>query len=226
MKLMADPKGFLARWSQRKRKAAKQNCAEGPNDSEAPQWAGLGVPSARRGANAAGPAGDAGKTIEPAFDISQLPPLESITAKTDMRPFLAPGVPVEIARAALRRVWTADPAIRDHIGLSENSWDFNVPGSMLGFGPLQMTEALKQAVNRIVQAPVEPEQRCQTKTADHLLPLERPNNLEAAPDSPAQNGDQPQNREGAAQKPTDVAVQANYARMLCRKRQGGALPDS
>ena len=37
----------------------------------------------------------------------------SITAATDIRAFLAPGVPAELTRAALRRAWTADPAIRD-----------------------------------------------------------------------------------------------------------------
>jgi hypothetical protein len=36
--------------------------------------------------------------------------------------------------AALRRAWSADPAIRDFIGLSENSWDFNAPDGVPGFG--------------------------------------------------------------------------------------------
>ena len=50
---------------------------------------------------------------------------ESIVAESDVRAFLAPGVPPELTRAALRRTWSADPKIRDFIGLSENSWDFN-----------------------------------------------------------------------------------------------------
>jgi hypothetical protein len=54
-----------------------------------------------------------------------LPPIESIGDKSDIRGFLAPGVPVELTRAALRHAWVADPTIHDFVGLSENSWDFN-----------------------------------------------------------------------------------------------------
>ena len=36
-------------------------------------------------------------------------------------------MPEDLARVALRRAWATDPAIRDFIGLSENSWDFNAP---------------------------------------------------------------------------------------------------
>ncbi|TIY05569.1 MAG: DUF3306 domain-containing protein, partial [Mesorhizobium sp.] len=42
-----------------------------------------------------------------------------------------------LKRAALRRMWSLDPAIRDHIGPSEYAWDFNRPGSMAGFSPLK-----------------------------------------------------------------------------------------
>ena len=61
---------------------------------------------------------------ESPFGAAILPPIGSIGAASDIRPFLAPGVPVDLTRAALRRAWSTDPAIRDFIGLSENSWDF------------------------------------------------------------------------------------------------------
>jgi hypothetical protein len=61
------------------------------------------------------------------LDLANLPPIESIGSGSDIRPFLAPGVPAALARAALRRAWSTDPAIRDFIGLSENSSDFNEP---------------------------------------------------------------------------------------------------
>ena len=57
----------------------------------------------------------------------ELPPVESIDAATDIRAFLNKGVPQDLTRAALRRAWSSDPAIRDFIGLSENSWDFTAP---------------------------------------------------------------------------------------------------
>jgi len=70
---------------------------------------------------------------EALFDFVNLPPIQSIGAGTDIRPFLALGVPEDLTRAALRRAWSADPAIRDFIGLSENSGDSNAPAGVPQF---------------------------------------------------------------------------------------------
>jgi Protein of unknown function (DUF3306) len=70
------------------------------------------------------------------FGRANLPPIESIGTGSNIRPFLASGVPADLTRAALRRAWSTDPAIRDFVGLSENSWDFNAPGGVPGFGCL------------------------------------------------------------------------------------------
>jgi hypothetical protein len=75
------------------------------------------------------------------FDAASLPTIESIGAESDIRAFLETGVPDDLARAALRRVWSLDHTIRDFVGLSENSWDFNAPGAMAGFGPIEGEEA-------------------------------------------------------------------------------------
>ena len=74
------------------------------------------------------------------FDPASLPTIESVGAESNIRAFLEAGVPDDLARAALRRVWSLDPAIRDFVGLSENSWDFNAPGAMAGFGPIDGEE--------------------------------------------------------------------------------------
>jgi hypothetical protein len=66
---------------------------------------------------------------ESLFDAQNMP-IASIGAASDSRPFLASGVPEDLTRAAFRRAWSADPAIRDFIGLSENSWDFNAASSL------------------------------------------------------------------------------------------------
>ena len=42
-------------------------------------------------------------------------------------------MPAELTRAALRRAWVSDPAIRDFIGIAENQWDFNDPEAIPGF---------------------------------------------------------------------------------------------
>lgn len=70
---------------------------------------------------------------------------------TDVTAFLRSGIPPELTRAALRRAWLADPAIRDFVGLAENAWDFNDPNAMPGFGPLDCSQAeLAALVDRIV----------------------------------------------------------------------------
>jgi hypothetical protein len=78
----------------------------------------------------------------PAFDPASLPPIESIVADSDIRQFLQAQVPEELTRAALRSAWTADPAIRDFVGIAENQWDFNDHAAMSGFGPLEATNYL------------------------------------------------------------------------------------
>jgi len=147
---MNDPEGFLTRWSRRKQDAAKDDSglepkhdeAAAPTQGERAQGEDKDKETSRV---AAVPKGDA---AAPAFDLSKLPPIEAITATTDIRPFLAPGVPAELTRAALRRVWVADPAIRDYIGLSENAWDFTAPG-VPGFDLSPPTGDLKRMVAQI-----------------------------------------------------------------------------
>jgi hypothetical protein len=75
------------------------------------------------------------------FDPASLPSIGSITADTDIVAFLKSDVPMELTRAALRRAWTGDPAIRDFIGIADNQWDFNDPNGISGFGPLDATES-------------------------------------------------------------------------------------
>jgi hypothetical protein len=88
-----------------------------------------------------------------AFDPTTLPPIESISASSDIRAFLAPGVPEGVKRAALRRAWVIDPAIRDFIGVAENQWDFNKPDSIPGFGSLELTPELCRMVAGLFSDP-------------------------------------------------------------------------
>lgn len=120
---MSEAENFLSRWARLKREAA-----ETPDDA-APDTPATGAdePTAEAIAPPA-------PKLE--FDLATLPPIESITAATDIRAFLAPGVPPELTRAALRRAWVADPTIRDFVGIAENQWDFNDPEGIPGFGAL------------------------------------------------------------------------------------------
>jgi TorA maturation chaperone TorD len=115
---MTEPRNFVARWSRLKR-AVPARGEVGPSE--------MPVPSAT-----AGPDAPAASTVDPA----SLPPIDTITAATDIRAFLAAGVPADLARAALRRAWASDPIIRDFIEVADNQWDFTDPKAMAGFGPL------------------------------------------------------------------------------------------
>jgi hypothetical protein len=143
---------FLSRWSRRKQAAAQATeQAKSPPQAEnaaAPEHAaGPSEPESRDPSGASQHAPD---PVPPAFDPASLPPIESISAETDIRAFFAAGVPAELTRAALRRVWSSDPKIRDFVGLADYDWDFNAPGSMAGFGPLEGADALRAQVARWV----------------------------------------------------------------------------
>lgn len=130
-----DDDDFLSRWSRRKQAAA----AEAKRARDVPPEQQPAAPP------------QSAATAEPEFDVSTLPPIDQITAITDVRDFLRSGVPVELTRAALRRAWSADPAIRDFVGLAENAWDFTAPDTIPGFGPLEASpEEIRRLVDRIV----------------------------------------------------------------------------
>jgi hypothetical protein len=147
---MSERETFLTRWSRRKRTAAASQLEAEPREGSDP--GALPLPDGEREPPelAGGSSAQTRHKAEPVVDLAKLPPVDSITAKSDVSAFLAPGVPVELTRAALRRAWAVDPAIRDFIGLSENSWDFNAPGAIAGFGPLAMTDELRDRIAQFV----------------------------------------------------------------------------
>src|SRR6478672_4525955 len=133
-------KGFLERWSRKKIDAEREASAK-----DASSLAEVRPPE-RHTDDAKTPDKAAPK---PEFDLASLPSLDSITAVTDIRAFLTPGVPTDLARAALRRAWAADPAIRDFKGLAENAWDFTDPTAMPGFGALPPGTDIKKMLAQI-----------------------------------------------------------------------------
>jgi hypothetical protein len=117
---MSEHEDFLSRWSRLKRESGTEESSEEKRTVDT-------VPGTDMSSAAA-------------FDVAGLPPIESIVADSDIRPFLADGVPAELTRAALRSAWAADPAIRDFIGIAESQWNFNDPAAIPGFGPLGVAE--------------------------------------------------------------------------------------
>jgi len=216
---MSDPAdravGFLRRWSRRKQMAETR-----PRGRSAPP----------ESADAeAGPPADAGAQAQPglpAFDPATLPPIDSITATSDIRAFLAPGVPEELTRAALRRVWMTDPAIRDFVGLAENQWDFTKPDGVPGFGALELTPELRRMLARFVgeQTELPPpggEQDKPMAEAPESLPRPVTDAAEDANPAPAKASPALRHVDAALQTSREEAATAPAQR---HSRHGGALP--
>jgi hypothetical protein len=232
---MSDRETFLARWSHRKHAAAAQAVESptvpAPAASEEPVEGREPAErtTARRGDDVAS-AATGSDAVEPPFDPASLPPIESISADTDIRAFLAPGVPPELARAALRRAWAADPKIRDFVGLADYDWDFNAPGSMAGFGPLEMTEGLSEIAAWIIGPP--PVAKSAASAAESSDLLEQVGSrgeshpggfIHDMPEPEADGGDPSSERPpvAAGQSPPDAAEKSQ---LVVRPRHGGALP--
>ncbi len=208
---MSDPKDFLARWSQRKLSP------EAPKSE--PEQNRTALPAAKTDVPAA---------PEPEFDIASLPSLESIGATSDIRAFLQRGVPATLTRAALRRAWSSDPAIRDFVGLSENSWDFNAPDSIPGFGSLDADEVRQMAARFFGE--LTEESTAQTAVPEPESAKSIQNSAEfkpatAEPDNKPESVSTPEEH-----RPVDVAAQqekpdAPDEGVPSPRRHGSALPE-
>ena len=216
---------FLARWSRRKQEAK----------------AGHAEPAPEEAAEAHRPALSDRAAAEPApleTDLSNLPPIESIDAATDITAFLRKGIPQELSRAALRRAWSADPAIRDFVGLAENAWDFNDPNAMAGFGPLdysaeQVDALVRRIVGGVVQAaeslpnPLAEAAEDAARSAPAEAGFEQSSNPVKAITEPRPFGEfaaaeLPSN--SAASQPVAASVAASEETPLRHRTHGGALP--
>jgi Protein of unknown function (DUF3306) len=155
---MSGEESFLQRWSRRKQ--AHQSPLREGSASEAREE---DVGSAEENRVAAEPLSAPTQSAVP--PPTPVPPIETIGQGTDISPFLAAGVPEEITRAALRRAWSTDPAIRDFVGLSENFWDAPVAGGGIpGFGTLTIDEA-RNLLARLTGPSEEPDQKQQDPPA-------------------------------------------------------------
>jgi hypothetical protein len=142
---MSEPEDFLSRWSRRKREVAEEAAAE----TAKPEASSAAEASASAGSEnePASQTAEVRDAEQPAFDISKLPSIAEITAETDIKPFLAAGVPAHLTQAALRKLWVTDPKIRDFIEIAENQWDFNA-GNIPGFD-YSLPENAKELVAQI-----------------------------------------------------------------------------
>jgi hypothetical protein len=158
------PENFVSRWARLKRSSDAPRRAD--SQSRGPLDA---VASA--GTEATSGHGQDDDLIGEPFDPASLPSIETIAANTDIRGFLQGRVPAELTRAALRRAWASDPAIRDFIGIAENQWDFNDPTAMPGFGPLRASDDLRALLAYALGRHGDPAEGTETPVSAAAKPL-------------------------------------------------------
>ena len=138
---MNDPENFINRWSRRKHEAASE-------DAEPKKARSEGAAASRSDEETKPKSGELEAPV-PEFDISSLPPIESISAETDITAFMRTGVPETLKHAALRRAWASDPVIQDFVGLNENFWDAAGPDGISGFGDLDPNLDVRRMVSEL-----------------------------------------------------------------------------
>lgn len=241
--------GFLARWSRLKRGGGEEGrgpapatpSAKPPAPAAASQAAPLAPPRAAP-APAPPPAPGRAPDAEPEIDLASLPPVESLTAESDITVFLRKGVPAALRNAALRRIWSLDPAIRDFIGPADYAWDWNTPGATPGYaaeiasGP--DVEALADRILGLAREPSRPKAQAArdpspASASGDAAPLDGGDGPSASPPAssvrlsdaptPMPQAEQPP-ADAATTEPAGAAPRDPARRPPQRPRHGGAVP--
>jgi len=148
-----EDKGFLARWSQRKRDAGKTEAERTAPDAAAQP--------------AVQPPEPTTSEAEPPFDLDSLPKPDELTANTDMTVFFKKGVPESIRNAALRKSWALDPAIRNYVNPAlDYAYDWNTPGGVPGSGELAPGTDIARMVAQVMGIKESPAQAVDKRDVD------------------------------------------------------------
>jgi Protein of unknown function (DUF3306) len=141
--------GLLSRWSRRKLQAERARTGGSSSAQMTPtEESSSEVPENRARLD--------GQDVEALPELSaeelvRLPDVEDLTAASDLTQFLRKGVPTALRNAALRRMWTLDPAIRDYLSEArEYAYDWNTPDGVPGSGPLLASDNVEAMLRRVV----------------------------------------------------------------------------
>ncbi|HEY6700773.1 MAG TPA: DUF3306 domain-containing protein [Pseudolabrys sp.] len=214
---MSDEENFISRWSRRKREAADE--AAQPEKADPAQIDASEEPGPGSQTSTASSSKE--------FNVSSLPPIETIGAGTDITAFMQPGVPGALRHAALRRVWAADPAIRNFVGLNENYWnDAAGAAAAPGFGDLDPGVDVKRMVSELFgdSAPEKPERESQAMSTTPAVVSEQV--VGQTDQKPLPTQERIESTEAPA---TEVAAVHNepegQSTRSAIRRHGGALPE-
>ncbi|SMF55618.1 Protein of unknown function [Tistlia consotensis] len=127
--------GALARWSRLKRREATE---ERPaTAAEASVEPPAGDPAETDAPMAAEPV--APDAVEEEVDLSTLPDVESLGYESDFTPFLRQGVPEELQRLALRKLWSSSPVLANIDGLNDYDLDYDKTDPLKRVGEFLMS---------------------------------------------------------------------------------------
>jgi len=213
---MNDPDNFLSRWSRCKRQAD-----EDKEKNETGETVAAPAPENQQGKPAA-----PGAAPTPEFDVESLPPIETISAETDITAFMRTGIPETLKHAALRRAWASDPVIRDFVGLNENFWDAAGPDGIPGFGDLDPNLDVRRMVSELFgetpRQDTQPVLEADRVADSSALPTD---NLPEAADPPQATlppaEELPQRNENAA---AQIEPSESVPEKKISRRHGGAMP--
>lgn len=248
--------GFLGRWSRLKRRNEPGETTEGSAQEPA------GAASAGENTAPAAPTADdaeagtrpVGTAAADLPELPELPSLDSITATTDMRVFMHPAVPDSVRNAALRKLWSVDPAIRDFVSPAlDYAYDWNTPGGAPGYGALGVGDDVARMLSEAIKGfsrPAEPreedtrqpEEAPRDGTSPDALPPHAPPvtlvaqdefgaTSEARGEDPADPPDpvrvttqEPQRPSLRQGPPAEAEARPDILPAGARRRHGGALP--
>ena len=181
---MAD-EGFLQRWSRRKAEARTEPKTPEPAEDAAPEREQ--VP---RAADPQDPAGSSGvraaDDADGAVDREALPDIDTLTYESDFTPFMRKGVPAELRKRALQRLWRSNPTLANLDGLVEYGDDYTKIGTT------------KQVVRTAYQVGRGMLERLQPKAPDEPAPAGEPTTADTGRPDPTS--------EPAAPPPAEVAA--------------------
>ena len=181
---MTGAEPFIKRWSRLKN--------ERRDEAEAAPEAETGAKPAQQAK--ATPGHDA-KSSPPAEAgdpkvIAALPPIESLGEHSDYSPFMREGVPMPLRLAALRKLWTSDPALAGPELLDLHNLDYThlaAPGQVVATS-YQVGRGFVDKVEESIKRVEEARSKEEEATVKEIAAAEPPAEANA-PDSPAPAGE-------------------------------------
>lgn len=113
---------FLQRWARRKADAVNTTA-----DDTQPEGPGVDTASLQHPSPASTPAPEDSSDSDE-IDLSTLPDIDSMSAESDFSVFMQNGIPDELRKRALQRLWRLDPAFGHIDGLLEYGEDYSGNG--------------------------------------------------------------------------------------------------